>query len=147
MLYGGCHAQVMRDYFVNAYDPSDVEVDLVVNFELIRSGEPFPAARLAKCDALVYSPIENKGAYNTAALKDQCRGAGKLDICFPWLEWHGYNPGATKGLFKSRHQWFYPDLIALAESFDEFESFRDYVIEHYPATRSSTVSSACRLSG
>ena len=130
MLYGGCHAQVMRDYFVAAYE--DVEVDLVVNFHLIQSGDPFPASRLESCDALVYSPIENKGAYNTAALRDHCREIGKEAICFPWLEWHGYCPGASKGQFKSRHQWFYPDLIDLAKGFDDFDSFRNHIIEHFP---------------
>ena len=133
MLYGGCHAQIMRDFFVSAYDTAEIEVDLLINFELIASGRPFPFGRLDACDVLIYSPIENKGAYNTSLVEAHCRTTDTQAICFPWLEWHGYCPGAVKGPFKSRHQWYYPDLLQIAADFDEFAAFFEHVVSSYPS--------------
>ena len=114
LLYGGCHALVLRNYLEGAC-PGEVACTLIVNFELIRSGAPFPYDALGGFDAVVYSPIENKGAYNTAHLDDACRRLGIPAIRYPWLEWHGYCPGAAKGAFAGRVQWFYPALAAAAE--------------------------------
>ena len=133
LLYGGCHAQILRDYLVATFDVSELEVDLLINFQLISSGKPFPFEKVAQCDVVVYSPVENRGAYNTVFLEDYCREHGKLAMCYPWIEWHGYCPGAVKGLFKSRHQWYYPDLLDIAKGFEDFASFRDYVVDRFPS--------------
>ena len=133
LIYGGCHAQIFHDYLVGAFDPRDLTVDLMINFQLIRSEKPFPFDRIDQCDVFIYSPIENRGAYNTTFLEKYCRERGKMALCYPWIEWHGYCPGAVKGLFKSRHQWYYPDLLTIAQGFDDFPSFRDYVGDHFPS--------------
>ena len=135
LLYGGCHALVLRDY-LEAACPGEIACTLIVNFELIRSGAPFPYDALRGFDAVVYSPIENKGAYNTSHLDDACRRLGLLAIRYPWLEWHGYCPGAAKGTFAGRVQWFYPALAAEAAGFaGSFEAFCDQVIACFPDDR------------
>ena len=132
LLYGGCHAQVIRDY-LQAVLPGKVDCTLLVNFELIRTATPFPYADLSGYDVVIFSPIENKAEYNTEHLVAACKSAGVQAICFPWLEWHGYCPGATKGVFKDRFQWHYPDLIAKAAAFDgTFDAFCDEVTATFP---------------
>lgn len=131
LLYGGCHALVLRD-LLTTYFGDRVAATLLVNFELIRKGAPFPYEELRGYDIVVYSPIENKGEYNTDHLVEACRATGVEAICFPWLEWHGYCPGATKGEFKNRFQWRYPALIEAASAFASFEAFVDWAIEAFP---------------
>ena len=133
LLYGGCHALVLRDLFEDVVDQNVVEISLLINFHLISSGQPFPYERLEWCDVLIYSPIENKGDYNTDLLLERCQAAQVQALCFPWMEWHGYCPGAFKGVFKGRFQWYYPKLAELAEQFDRFGSFVDYVFAHFPS--------------
>ena len=131
LLYGGCHALILRDLLLELF-PDKLATTLIINFELIRRGEPFPFERLPDFDVVFYSPIENKGDYNTSNLTEACRTLGVDAICFPWLEWHGYCPGASKGNFKNRFQWHYGGLVEAASSFDSFERFVDWTIESYP---------------
>ena len=130
LFYGGCHAQVLRDLVMTLV--IDIAPTLLVNFELIRQGLPFPFERLRDFDAVVYSPIENKGSYNTTHLADACRAIGVDAICFPWLEWHGYCPGAMKGDFRHRFQWRWEKLVEAATSFDNFDDFADWAISAFP---------------
>lgn len=131
LLYGGCHALVLRDLLTTVFGDR-VAATLLVNFELIRTGVPFPYEELSRYDVVVYSPIENKGEYNTVHLVEACRAIGVEAIGFPWLEWHGYCPGASKGEFKNRFQWRYPALIEAASSFADFETFVEWAIECFP---------------
>ena len=133
LLYGGCHALVLRDLFETLFDSADVELQLLINFHLIASAQPFPYERLNWCDVFIYSPIENKGEYNTDLLLERCHASDATPLCFPWMEWHGYCPGAVKGVFKGRFQWYYPALIALAERFERFGPFMDHVVANFPA--------------
>ncbi len=132
LLYGGCHAQVLRDYLQLAFS-DEIDCSLIINFELIRSGAPFPAETLGRYDHVVFSPIENKGDYNTNHLVDLCRRLGIATICFPWMEWHGYCPGAVKGTFKNRFGWFYPSLVERASAFKgDLDDFHDEIVANFP---------------
>ncbi len=131
LIYGGCHALVLRDLLAMLF-PDDIAATLLVNFELIRLGQPFPYDRLREYNCVFYSPIENRGDYNTVHLAEACRVLGVDAFCFPWLEWHGYCPDAAKGHFKNRFQWRYVGLAAAASSYDDFESFVEWAIEAYP---------------
>ena len=105
---------------------------LLINFQLIASGQPFPYETLAHYDFVIFSPIENKGCYNTSELRRHCLSVGCRTISFPWLEWHGYCPGAQKGFFKGRFQWHYPQLMTLAAEFSSLEHFHDHVLAKVP---------------
>lgn len=132
LIYGGCHAQVIRNVLRRILPLEEFDLSLLINFQLIASGVPFPYAELHRYDAVIYSPIENHGNYNTLNLRAACAAAGCASICFPWPEWHGYCPGAQKGLFKGRHQWHYPQLLPLVEKFSNFENFYDNIVENFP---------------
>ena len=132
LLYGGCHALVLRDLFTSIF-ADKVTATLLVNFDLIRSGRSFPYDQLSDYDVVFYSPIENKGDYNTEHVVEASRAAGVAAFCFPWLEWHAYCPGAIKGDFKNRFQWRYQDLAEIASSFSDFDDFVGYVSEDYPS--------------
>jgi hypothetical protein len=132
LIYGACHAQVIRDLLVQILPKDEFDLSLLVNFQLIASGMPFPYADLKHYDAVIYSPIENQGSYNTEALREACAAAGCVSIRYSWLEWHGYWPGARKGLFKGRPQWHYPQLQVLAENFSNFDDFHNHVVENFP---------------
>ena len=131
LLYGGCHALILRD-LLTMYFADRVVATLLVNFEMIRSGKPFPYEELRNYDVVFYSPIENKGEYNTVHLAEACRAIGVDAICYPWMEWHGYCPGATKGDFKKRFQWRYPALVEAAAGFGSFPAFVDWAIDAFP---------------
>ena len=132
LLYGGCHAQVLRDYLESAFS-DEVACTLIINFELIRAGAPFPFDTLGGYDLVVFSPIENKGGYNTIHLADACQRLKVAAICFPWMEWHGYCPGATEGPFMGRLQWCYPSLVERAATFaGSFADFCEEVVATFP---------------
>jgi hypothetical protein len=135
LIYGGCHAQIIRELLCKVLAPGAFELSLLVNFQLIASGKQFPYADLERYDVVIYSPIENHGDYNTDRLREACAAIGCHCICFPWLEWHGYCIGAQKGVFKGRHQWYYPELQALAERFIDFDTFYEYAVDNFPDDR------------
>ena len=122
---------VLRDLLQAAFADS-IAATVLVNFELIRLAKPFPFELLKDFDAVFYSPVENKGEYNTVHLVEACRALHVEAVCFPWLEWHGYCPGASKAVFKNRFQWRYGGLVEAAASFADFETFVDWAIESYP---------------
>jgi len=132
LIYGGCHAAVIRDILQNMLSPDAVHFSVLINFELIHAGTPFPYQQLIDIDCVIFSHIENKGEYNTTRLVNYCRQSGVKTLSFPWLEWHGYTPGATKGVFGHRYQWYYPELEQLASSFGNFWSFHDFVLSSFP---------------
>lgn len=132
LLYGGCHALVLRDYLQHAF-ADRFECTLIVNFELIGSGEAFPYSSLDRFDAVLFSPIENKVGYNTTDLVEACGRRGVLPLCFAWMEWHGYFPGAVKGVFNGRFRWHYPGLVERAANHvGGLDAFCDEVIASFP---------------
>ncbi len=132
LLYGGCHALVLRDYLRQAF-ADRFECTLIVNFELIGSGTAFPYSSLDRFDAVLFSPIENKVGYNTSDLVEACERRGIPTICFAWMEWHGYFPGAIKGVFNGCFRWHYPGLVKRAANHvGSFEAFCDEVIATFP---------------
>lgn len=133
LVYGGCHALVLKRLIDTLGEAEGHEVDALINFELIGEGRPFPYEALPAYDAVIYSPIENKDGYNTGALHEQCRQAGVPAICYPWLEWHGYCPGAQKGTFWGHRQWFYPALLDLRHRFDDLGAFVRHARAEFPS--------------
>jgi hypothetical protein len=133
LIYGGCHARVLADLLSAYGEAPAVQTDCLINFQLIQSGNPFPVQDIERYDLVIYSPIENKGAYNTAFLKDACRKAGVSTICFPWLEWHGYAPGAKKVALSPTLDWAYPELFSQASNFSNFDSFVESTLRNFPS--------------
>jgi hypothetical protein len=131
LFYGGCHAAIMRHRF-KEFVRQPIEADCLVNFQLIASGRPFPYEELARYDCVAFSPIENSGEYNTGGLIEFCRKAGIQTVSYPWLEWHGYCPAATKGDFLGHIEWFYPDLLRKRAEFRTFQDFTEFVVGQFP---------------
>ena len=132
LVYGGCHALIIKRMIDELGPDGRHEVDLLINFELVGSGKPFPYETLKSYDAVVYSPVENKGTYNTVHLDEACAAAGVQAVRFPWLEWHGYAPGADKDVFWSHRGWFFPGLIELAARQPSFDAFARAVRQDFP---------------
>lgn len=130
-FYGGCHAIILNERF-KQFVNEPIESDLLVNFLLIASGEPFPYSRLKDFDCVVYSPIENKGDYNTDKLTDYCASNAIKCISYPWLEWHGYCPGAVKGDFLNQTEWHYPELLKKRVEFTSFADFSEFAVKEFP---------------
>ena len=148
LVYGGCHALIIKRFIDELGPPGRHEVDLLVNFQVIASGAPFPYERLRDYDAVVYSPVENRGSYNTSGLDAACAEAGVPAIRFPWLEWHGYAPTADKDGFWGHRGWFFPGLVALARDFDEPGAFIAHARRSFPsgeAVRDAVERSTARL--
>ncbi|QRM35615.1 WcbI family polysaccharide biosynthesis putative acetyltransferase [Microvirga sp. VF16] len=112
LFYGGCHAGVLRRAF-ERFAPEGHTFDHITNFTLIASRKPFPYDYAATFDAVVYSPIANKGDYNTDRLKAFCEANGIQTVCFPWLQWNGYFPGCIQGQLLGFKGWIYPQLFDL----------------------------------
>ncbi|MGD9657466.1 MAG: WcbI family polysaccharide biosynthesis putative acetyltransferase [Methylocystis sp.] len=134
LFYGGCHAAIMRDHF-KEFVRQPIEADCLVNFQLIASGRAFPYDELQRYERVVFSPIENKGDYNTDKLVEYCSKAGLQTVAFPWLEWHGYCPTATKDDFKGHVEWFYPKLLRRRAEFKTFSDFVEFIVSQYPEDR------------
>ncbi|WP_331327169.1 WcbI family polysaccharide biosynthesis putative acetyltransferase [Methylobacterium fujisawaense] len=132
LIYGGCHALILKR-LIDELGPAHLhQVDLLINFQLVASGEQFPYERLKDYDVIIYSPIQNKGIYNTTFLDEACAAANVQAIRFPWLEWHGYATGADKAQFWGHHSWYYPDLIAIGRQFDNLQSYIAHVRDAFP---------------
>lgn len=133
LIYGGCHALIIKRLIDELGPPGRHRVDLLINFQVVASGEPFPYARIRDYDAVIYSPIRNKGDHNTVFLDAACLDAGVPAIRFPWLEWHGHAPGADKDRFWGHHGWFFPGLIDLSRAFWDLGSFSRHVRAEFPS--------------
>jgi hypothetical protein len=105
LIYGGCHAVALRDLF-RSNAPGSHHFDCLQNYELINSGTPFPYERLPQYDAVVYSPVRNKGEWNTDLLKARCDAIGVKTVSFPWLQFNGYFPDVTDAGVPP-HLWTY----------------------------------------
>ena len=71
--YGGCRAGVLRQIF-DQY--TDVDVDHITNYKMISARKTFPYEKLSEFDWVVYSPIKNKGEWNTEYLVENCKIRG-----------------------------------------------------------------------
>lgn len=133
LVYGGCHALIIKRLIDALGPPGRHDVDLLINFQVVASGEPFPYARLRDYDTVIYSPIQNKGDYNTVFLDAACAEAGVPALRFPWLEWHGHAPGADKARFWGHHGWYFPDLIDLSRQFWDPGAYARHVRAAFPS--------------
>jgi hypothetical protein len=123
-FYGGCHAPVLETLFrASAAGPH--RFSSLQNFELINAGTPFPYERLTDYDAVVYSPIRNKGEWNTVHLQERCDALRIPTVRFPWLQWNGYFPDVTQ-IDRPPHLWGYQRLIDRA---GEGASFSELLAE------------------
>lgn len=114
LIYGGCHAVALRQLFeFNATGTH--QFSSLQNFELINSGTPFPYAQLPDYDAVVFSPVRNKGEWNTDILQQRCEAAGVRTVSFPWLQWNGYFPDVTDA-GQAPHLWAYQYFRHLAQT-------------------------------
>ncbi|RYE40651.1 MAG: hypothetical protein EOP24_40055 [Hyphomicrobiales bacterium] len=66
-------------------------------------------------DAVVYSPIRNKGEWNTSHLEERCRQLGIKTVTYPWLQWNGYFTNVAKPENLPPHLWCLAGLIDLLE--------------------------------
>lgn len=135
LIYGGCHALILKRLVDELGDSPRTRVDLLINYDLVASNQPFNYDMLKNYDALIYSPIQNKGIYNTSYLDEACASSGVQAIRFPWLEWHGYAMSADKGQFWGHHGWHFPDLIALGRDFEDEQSFARTAIHEFPSAQ------------
>jgi len=99
------------------------EFTALQNYELIGSGTPFPFDRLTSLDAVVYSPIRNKGEWNTSILQEKCDALGVRTVSYPWLQWNGYFPDV--GDAPAPHHWTYNRLAQMAQSGATLDEMRD----------------------
>lgn len=125
LFYGGCHAEVLCDIF-NKYCTTDFTGALITNYRLIERGEAFPYESLPDYDAVLFSPILNKGDYNTAHLREACAARQLKTICYPWLQWNGYYPGLRK---YAEQGWAYELLAERAKAFSDFEAYKAWVMQ------------------
>lgn len=133
LIYGGCHALIIKRLIDELGPVGGHQVDLLINFQVVASGEPFPYDRLGDYDAVIYSPIQNKGTYNTVHLDEACAATGVPVIRFPWLEWHGHATGADKDWFWGRHGWHFPELVEVSRRFWDLGAFSRHVRAEYPS--------------
>ncbi|MCJ2136715.1 WcbI family polysaccharide biosynthesis putative acetyltransferase [Methylobacterium sp. J-026] len=133
LLYGGCHAVIIKRLIDELGPAHRHQVECLVNFQLINSGKSFPYESLPAYDAVIYSPISNKGEYNTSFLDEACLAANVQAIRFPWLEWHGYAPSAQKKLFWGHHGWYFPELVSSSCNFTNFDDFVYFALNEFPS--------------
>lgn len=127
LLYGGCHALALKRMFEVAAIGRH-EFTALQNFELINSGTPFPFDRLKEYDAVAYSPVRNKGEWNTAFLQERCEELGVKTVSFPWLQWNGYFPDVTDAKV-APHTWTYQRLVFMAQNGASIGELRDVAID------------------
>jgi hypothetical protein len=133
LVYGGCHALILKRLIDELGPQGRHHVTLLINFQVVASGKPFPYEKLRDYDVVIYSPIQNKGDYNTSFLEEACEECGVPTICFPWLEWHGHSPGADKDWFWGHHGWYFPALVELSREFWDCSAFSRFVRAEYPS--------------
>src|SRR4051794_36823300 len=101
LAYGGCHAAILQRVLAK-YGPSDLDVQLIRNYDVIASGKPFPLGSVDESDMVIFNPILNRPEYDTKLLEARCDERGIPYFKYTWMQWNGYYPG-----FKSRRSDFY----------------------------------------
>mgnify|MGYP007051637825 CR=1 FL=1 len=123
LFYGGCHASALKDIFQRVARGNH-EFSALTNYLIIQEGKPFPYEILPTIDAIVFSPIRNKGAWNTSHLEERCSELNIPYISYPWLQWNGYFPGIRKIEGIPPHVWGLAPLMDALErgaSVDDLE--------------------------
>lgn len=121
LFYGGCHAVALYRIF-NQFAAVPAVFDSLLNYQLIAEKKPFPLDRLKSFDTLVLSPILNKKNYNTHDLVKMCQDMGIKTVVYPWLQWNGYFPYATKGPFFTADSWYFGGL----PNFDKYATLEEF---------------------
>lgn len=132
LFYGGCHANILNKIFSAYCTTPDFESRLITNYELIERGEKFPYDEIKGYDAVVFSPILNKGEYNTSNLLDFCRAHGLAAISYSWLQWNGYHPKSYK---LPDVEWVYSELVTRRKDFQSFEAFTNWALDEFVSER------------
>lgn len=108
LFYGGCHAVALCNLF-RRHAKGTHQFEAIENYKIIEAGTPFPYDEAASFDAVAYSPIVNKGDWNTIHLQSQLEGKTKL-IRFPWLQWNGYFPDVVH-VDAEPHSWGFRPIM------------------------------------
>lgn len=127
LFYGGCHASALARIF-RRYNSSMNEVEHLTNFLLIRKNTPVPYDYIKRFDWIIFSPILNKGQWNTSHIETFCQSNGIRFIKFPWLQWNGYFPSVVRADYPWYAGWIHGKLLEASTSFASFEAFREHVI-------------------
>lgn len=128
LVYGGCHAGVLR-HVLARHATGEHRVDMLVNFQLIRTNTPFPYERLPRYDWVIFSPVLNREAWNTTHLEAACRTAGVKTLKFPWLQWGGYWPQVRKRTWGKNSEWGLPRLAELGRADMGFDAFYEHLFD------------------
>jgi hypothetical protein len=103
----------------------DVEsVAHLTNFRLIRDRIPVPYEDFKGFDWVIFNPILNKEAYNTAHLEAFLKANGVRFLKYPWLQWEGYFPKFEKAIFPWYTGWWPGNLDTLPGTGEDFDRFR-----------------------
>lgn len=125
LFYGGCHAGVMHQVFARHCQEPGFIGTYIVNYQLIDKAADFPYHILSNFDAIVYSPILNKGPFNTSFLEERCDAIGLKRVSYPWLQWAGYHTGAEK---RPPVDWMYPAFVRARREHATFASFKAWAL-------------------
>lgn len=127
LFYGGCHSGIFKRVF-GRFGLGAHDYEWLVNYELIRRGEPFPWDWVSQFDWVVYSPINNPG-YATSELVSFCDARNIKHLSYPWLQWNGYHPGLRKDVFLGGTGWVNGRIRETAAASADFEAFYRKVSE------------------
>jgi hypothetical protein len=146
LFYGGCHATALRELFKWSAVGSH-QFSSLLNYELINSGTPFPYDTLPSYDWVVFSPVRNKGEWNTDLLKARCDELRIPTVSFPWLQWNGYFPDVGDA-DRPPHRWTYKRLVQMAKAGATLADIRSVALDPngldplgYPEYATSTLES------
>lgn len=114
IIYGGCHANHLAG-FIKRLAKDEVEIETIINFRLIQSGEPFPLERLGSAYGFICSPVNNKPGYNTKEIVEHCRQNSIRTYTYPWLRFDGYFPLIKRVM----NGWRYMLTAEKGELFDD----------------------------
>jgi|GEM_PF-1141576 len=146
LFYGGCHAAVLRRIFLE-FAEVNLQSDVIINFQLIPSGKPFPIWNLHNYDVVIFSPILNKEKYNTIHLLEECKRLRIKTVVYPWLQWNGYFPFAKKGRFCAAEAWYYGAIPGLdgVRNQEEFRVLLDDAFSDTEAIETHLSTTSARL--
>ncbi len=128
LFYGGCHASAFRR-IAEQFSSGTHQFDHLTNYSMIQRGEPFPFEFAAGFDLIIFSPIMNKGDWNTDRLETFCAKIGIPFIKFPWIQWEGYFPGMKKLNLGWHAGWWNVALKEEATKYENFDLFYQAVLE------------------
>ncbi|KAB2755183.1 hypothetical protein F9K98_24945 [Brucella anthropi] len=128
LIYGGCHARILQRLLSRALI-GKATIDVIINYEIIEEGIPFPKYRIPDYDHFIFSPIVNKEEWNTDDIVNVCRKKGVNTISYPWLQWNGYFPGVQKISVLGVQAWFYQFIIDEMQNHCDVHEFIESIIK------------------